>query len=56
MDFAVIAEKMVLSESMVRKYVMRALLYCRARLDLEADDLLDSRLRGNDGVRGSRND
>lgn len=34
-DFADIAREMELSESMVRKYVMRALLFCRARLDLE---------------------
>lgn len=35
-DFAAIAVEMGLSESMVRKYVLRALLHCRARLDLEA--------------------
>jgi RNA polymerase sigma factor (sigma-70 family) len=34
-DFAQIAEGMDLTESMVRKYVMRAWLHCRARLDLE---------------------
>jgi RNA polymerase sigma-70 factor (ECF subfamily) len=34
-EFAEIARKMGLSESMVRKYVMRALLQCRAQLDLE---------------------
>jgi RNA polymerase sigma factor (sigma-70 family) len=35
-EFAEIARKMQLSESMVRKYVMRAMLQCRARLDLES--------------------
>jgi RNA polymerase sigma factor (sigma-70 family) len=34
-EFGEIARTMGLSESMVRKYVMRSLLYCRARLDLE---------------------
>lgn len=37
-DFAAIAQDMGISESMVRKYVMRALLYCRSQLDLEAPD------------------
>jgi RNA polymerase sigma factor (sigma-70 family) len=35
-EFAEIARRMGLSESMVRKYVMRALLQCRARLDIES--------------------
>jgi RNA polymerase sigma-70 factor (ECF subfamily) len=34
MEFASIATAMGLSESMIRKYVMRALLFCRARMDL----------------------
>jgi RNA polymerase sigma factor (sigma-70 family) len=34
-DFAAIAMEMGLSERMVRTYVVRALLYCRERLDLE---------------------
>lgn len=33
MDFVDIAREMQLSERMVRTYVVRALLYCRARLD-----------------------
>jgi len=37
-DFTVIAGELALSESMVRKYVMRALLYCRARLDWEGSN------------------
>lgn len=35
MDLASIARRMRLSESMVRKYVVRAMLHCRTRLDLE---------------------
>lgn len=34
-DFAAIAQEMHLSERMVRTYVVRALLHCRERLDLE---------------------
>lgn len=34
-DFSVIAHEMGLSERMVRTYVVRALLHCRARMDLE---------------------
>lgn len=34
-DFATIAQEMHLSERMVRTYVVRGLLHCRARLDLE---------------------
>jgi len=37
-DFGAIAEQLGLSESMVRKYVLRALLYCRARLDWEGSN------------------
>jgi RNA polymerase sigma factor (sigma-70 family) len=37
-DFPDIARTMGLSESSVRKYVMRALLHCRAKLDLEDAD------------------
>jgi RNA polymerase sigma factor (sigma-70 family) len=37
-DFMTIAGELALSESMVRKYVMRALLYCRARLDWEGSN------------------
>ncbi|MEJ1964648.1 MAG: sigma-70 family RNA polymerase sigma factor [Gammaproteobacteria bacterium] len=33
MDFASIAQEMKISERMVRKYVVRALLHCRAALD-----------------------
>jgi RNA polymerase sigma factor (sigma-70 family) len=36
MDFAVIAREMSISERMVRKYVVRALLHCRTQLDLDA--------------------
>jgi RNA polymerase sigma-70 factor (ECF subfamily) len=35
MDFASIARKMEISERMVRKYVVRALLHCRRQLDLD---------------------
>jgi RNA polymerase sigma factor (sigma-70 family) len=35
LEFRVIAEQMGLSERMVRKYVVRALLHCRAHLDRE---------------------
>ncbi len=49
MDFASIAEKMALSQSMVRKYVTRALLHCRAGLDIET-------ARGSSPERGSGND
>src|SRR5688572_27297603 len=34
-DFATIAREMNLSERMVRTYVVRGMLHCRARLDLE---------------------
>lgn len=34
-DFSVIAREMSLSERMVRTYVVRALLHCRARMDVE---------------------
>jgi len=37
-DFASIAQTLGLSESMVRKYVVRALLYCRAGLHWEGSD------------------
>lgn len=43
MSFAAVAAEMNLSERMVRTYVVRALLYCRARLDA------DSRLAEDDG-------
>jgi RNA polymerase sigma-70 factor (ECF subfamily) len=33
MDFAAVAAEMKLSERMVRTYVVRALLHCRANLD-----------------------
>ncbi len=33
-EFTAIADRMGISERMVRKYVMRALLHCRAQLDL----------------------
>jgi RNA polymerase sigma factor (sigma-70 family) len=36
-EFGEIARKMCLSESMVRKYVMRGLLHCRTRIDEEED-------------------
>ncbi len=36
MDFGSIARKMEISERMVRKYVVRALLHCRTQLDLDA--------------------
>ena len=41
MDFAEVAQVMHLSERMVRTYVMRAVLHCRARVDFEEgnDDL-----------------
>ncbi|MFQ5610154.1 MAG: RNA polymerase sigma factor, partial [Woeseiaceae bacterium] len=32
-----IAEHMQLSESMIRKYVLRAIVYCRSRIDAERD-------------------
>src|SRR5262245_10400017 len=35
-DFASIADEMQISERMVRKYVVRALLHCRSQLDLDA--------------------
>ena len=35
LEFAAIAERMAISERMVRKYVTRALVHCRAQLDLE---------------------
>jgi RNA polymerase sigma factor (sigma-70 family) len=38
-DFTSIAREMKLSERMVRMYVMRALLFCRARLDLDQSEL-----------------
>ena len=38
MDYRDIAFEMGLTESMVRKYVERGLLYCRAHLDLEANN------------------
>jgi len=41
-DFASIAREMKVSERMVRKYVVRALLHCRTQLDLDA-----TRERGN---------
>jgi len=44
-EFAEVARRMRLSESMVRKYVMRALLHCRAHLDL---DSLDARSKGKE--------
>lgn len=34
-DFSVVAHEMGLSERMVRTYVVRALLHCRARMDVE---------------------
>jgi RNA polymerase sigma-70 factor (ECF subfamily) len=40
-DFAVVAAELSISQSMVRKYVTRALTACRAQLDL--DDELDGR-------------
>jgi len=36
MSFAAVAAEMTLSERMVRTYVVRALLYCRARLDADS--------------------
>jgi RNA polymerase sigma-70 factor (ECF subfamily) len=33
LDYSTIARRMKLSERMVRTYVVRALLFCRARLD-----------------------
>jgi RNA polymerase sigma factor (sigma-70 family) len=46
LDFAAVARQMRLSESMVRKYVMRAMLHCRTRLDLDpADDSTGQELR-----------
>ena len=42
-----IAETMNLTQSMIRKYVLRAVVYCRARLDEEMkDDQGESRGRG----------
>jgi RNA polymerase sigma factor (sigma-70 family) len=35
MDFPAVAREMGLKERMVRTYVMRALLYCRSRFDIE---------------------
>jgi len=35
MDFPTVARKMGLKERMVRTYVVRALLYCRSRFDIE---------------------
>ncbi len=35
LDTATIALRLGITDSMVRKYVVRALLYCRARIDLE---------------------
>ena len=37
-DFASIAREMKISERMVRKYVVRALLHCRSRLNLGGED------------------
>lgn len=33
-----IAEQMQLTESMIRKYVLRAIVYCRSRMDVESTD------------------
>jgi RNA polymerase sigma-70 factor (ECF subfamily) len=35
LDAATIARRLGITDSMVRKYVVRALLYCRAHIDLE---------------------
>lgn len=35
LEFSAVAERMAISERMVRKYVVRALLHCREQLDLE---------------------
>ena len=35
LDAATIALRLGITDSMVRKYVVRALLHCRARIDLE---------------------
>ena len=35
LEFAAIAQRMAISERMVRKYVVRALLHCRVQLDFE---------------------
>jgi RNA polymerase sigma factor (sigma-70 family) len=38
LDAAAIAARLGITESMVRKYVVRALLHCRERMDLERND------------------
>jgi RNA polymerase sigma-70 factor (ECF subfamily) len=38
LDAATIANKLGISDSMVRKYVVRALLHCRQHIDLERND------------------
>jgi RNA polymerase sigma-70 factor (ECF subfamily) len=35
LDAATIARRLGITDSMVRKYVVRALLHCRAHIDLE---------------------
>ncbi len=37
LDAATIAHRLGITDSMVRKYVVRALLHCRARMDLESN-------------------
>jgi RNA polymerase sigma-70 factor (ECF subfamily) len=38
LDAAPIAARLGITESMVRKYVVRALLHCRERMDLDRND------------------
>lgn len=38
LDAATIAHRLGITDSMVRKYVVRALLHCRAHMDLERND------------------
>jgi RNA polymerase sigma-70 factor (ECF subfamily) len=38
LDTAIIAARLGITDSMVRKYVVRALLYCRSQMDLGRDD------------------
>jgi len=46
LEFATIARRMSLSERMVRKYVVRALLHCRTQLDLGGTAASTERGRG----------